>query len=242
MTSLFVNDRNPFPKDEILTQSFLIDKIANNMRMKYKKVFSVINYDEDSLKTDIHYLLSKYISNKHKEINIKYIETTILNKIRDKYKNRKFKSPKQNKNKSLIKIVNSSPNKYQSYLDLVNHKTNSTGKNIKLPSITNKPVTKITKISGQIKNNKYYTLDQNSDNINMDNSSKISINPEEEKIYNINSKNKVNIINNEINEINNKANELQNDDDSIKKVIENEQEEINQLEKYKGEIQNKLMK
>ena len=74
MTSLFVNDRNPFPKDEILTQSFLIDKIASNMRLKYKKVFSVINYDENSLKTDIHQLLSKYISNKHKEINISILK------------------------------------------------------------------------------------------------------------------------------------------------------------------------
>ena len=232
MTSLFVNDRNPFPKDEILTQSFLIDKIASNMRLKYKKVFSVINYDENSLKADIHQLLSKYISNKHKEINIRYIETTILNKIRDKYKYRKFKSPTQNKNKNLIRIVNSSPNKYQSFLDLVNHKTNSTEKNIKLPTITNKPVTQSTEINRQINDNKYYTLEQNNDKINNNN--------EEESIYNINSKNRVNNINNEINEIKNKVNELQNDDGSIKKDIEKEQEEINQLEKYRENIQNQI--
>ena len=232
MTSLFINDRNPFPKDEILTQSFLIDKIASNMRLKYKKVFSVINYDENSLKTDIHQLLSKYISNKHKEINIRYIETTILNKIRDKYRYRKFKSPTQNKNKNLIKIVNSSPNKSQSYLDLVNHKTNPTEKNMKLPAIANKPLAQSTEINGQINNNKYYTLAQNND--------KIINNKEEESIYNINSKNRVNNINNEINEIKNKVNELQNDDGSIKKDIEKEQEEINKLEKYREDIQNQI--
>ena len=232
MTSLFVNDRNPFPKDEILTQSFLIDKIASNMRLKYKKVFSVINYDENSLKTDIHQLLSKYISNKHKEINIRYIETTILNKIRDKYKYKKFKSPTQNKNKNLIRIVNSSPNKCQSYLDLVNHKSNPTEKNMKLPSIANKPVTQSTEINGQINNNKYYTLEQYNDRINNNN--------EEESIYNINSKNRVNNINNEINEIKNNVNELENDDGSIKKNIEKEQEELNQLEKYRENIQNQI--
>ena len=232
MTSLFINDRNPFPKDEILTQSFLIDKIASNMRLKYKKVFSVINYDENSLKTDIHQLLSKYISNKHKEINIRYIETTILNKIRDKYRYRKFKSPTQNKNKNLIKIVNSSPNKSQSYLDLINHKTNPTEKNMKLPAIANKPLTQSTEINGQINNNKYYTLAQNND--------KIINNNEEESIYNINSKNRVNNINNEINEIKNKVNELQNDDGSIKKDIEKEKKEINKLEKYREDIQNQI--
>ena len=237
MTSLFVNDRIPFPKDEVLTQSFLIDKIASNMRMKYKKVFSVINYDEISLKSDIHQLLSKYISNKHKEINIRYIETTILNKIRDKYKYKKFKSPAQNKNKNLIRIVNSSPNKSQSYLDIVNHKTNLTEKNIKLPAIDNKPMTQSTEINRQINNNKYYTLEQNNGNNNISNNIKISNNNEEESIYNINSKNK---INNEINEIKNKVNELQNDDGSIKKDIEKEQEEINQLEKYRLDIQNQI--
>ena len=240
MTSLFINDRNPFPKDEILTKSFLIDKIASNLRMKYKKVFSLINYDENSLKTDIHFLLSKYISNKHKEINIKYIETTILNKIRDKYKYKKFKSPTQNKNKNLIRIVDSSPNKYQSYLDLIKHKANSNEKNTKLPAITNKPVAQSTEINGPINNNNYYTLEQNSDNNYMANNIKNSNNNEEESIYNINSNNKVNNINNEINEINNKANEAQNEDGSIRKEIEKEQEELNQLEKYRENIKNQI--
>ena len=240
MTSLFINDRNPFPKSEIMTKSFLIDKIASNLRMKYKKVFSLINYDENSLKTDIHFLLSKYISNKHKEINIKYIETTILNKIRDKYKYRKFKSPTQNKNKNLIRIVDSSPNKYQSYLDLIKHKTNSNEKNIKLPAITNNPVAKSTEINGPIINNNYPTLEENKDNNNIVNNIKNSNNNEEESIYNINSKNKVNNINNEINEINNKTDELKNDEGSIKKELEMEQEELNQLEKYRENIKNQI--
>ena len=57
MINLFDKSRSPFPKDEILTQTFLINKIADEMKMKYKKVFSVINYDELSLKNDIHKLL-----------------------------------------------------------------------------------------------------------------------------------------------------------------------------------------
>ena len=97
--------------------------------------------------------------------------------------------------------------------------TNSNEKNIKLPAITNKPVTKSNEINGKINNNEYYTLEPNSNNNNK--KDKFNNNNEEESIYNINSKNKVNNINNEINEIKSKVNELQNDDDSIKKEIEN---------------------
>ena len=86
-------------------------------------VFSVINYDELSLKNDIHKLLSKYISSKKKEINIKFIETTILNKVREKYKGikRSLNPINKNKQKSLIKIIYSiptNPNNINSYLNL----------------------------------------------------------------------------------------------------------------------------
>ena len=141
MARILGKNTYPFPKDEILTQSFLIDKIANDMRLKYKKVFSVINYDKYSLKNDINSLLSKYISNKNNEINIKYIETTILNKIREKYKTFKFRlNPIRNKNKNLIKIVYSSPNTHHAYLNLGknNNTISSEKKKIYLSSIKNK--------------------------------------------------------------------------------------------------------
>ena len=135
MARILGKNKYPFPKDEILTQSYLVDKISNDMRLKYKKVFSVINYDEYSLKNDIQNLLSKYISNSQKEINIKYIESTILNKIREKYKT--FKAPLnpiKNKNNKLIKIEYSSPNKYNSYLNL----DKKSEKNKNLSSVRNK--------------------------------------------------------------------------------------------------------
>ena len=112
MLNLYEKGRIPSEEKEILTKSFLIDKIANEMKLKYKKVFSFINYDEDSLKNDIHFLLSKYISNNRKEINIKYIETTLLNKVREKYRRKSpFKIKKNLYDKNLIKVVNTSSKK-----------------------------------------------------------------------------------------------------------------------------------
>ena len=173
MTNLFISNRFPFPKNEILTKSFLINKIASDMRTKYKKVFSVINYDELSLKNDIKSLLSKYIYNKNKEINIKYIETTILNKIREKYK--KFKSPLspiKNKNTKLIKIVYDSPKTYHSYLNLPNKSNINSAKKIRsnLPIIQNKSNTfKRNNIKDIINPSKsqnlnYYTEEKNLNN------------------------------------------------------------------------------
>ena len=99
MINLYEKGRIPSEEKEILTKSFLIDKIANDMKLKYKKVFSFINYDDFSLKNDIHLLLSKYISNDKKEINIKYIETTLLNKVREKYRRRSPMKENQKKKK-----------------------------------------------------------------------------------------------------------------------------------------------
>ena len=134
MINLCDKSRTPFYYNEILTKSFLINNIANEMRKKYKKVFSVINYDESSLKNDIHNLLSKYISNKNKEINIKYIEAIILNKVKQKYKI--LKAPlnpvNKNNNKKLIKLIYSSPNKINTYLNInKNTKTISASKSQK---------------------------------------------------------------------------------------------------------------
>ena len=48
MINLYEKGRIPSQEKEILTKSFLIDKIANDMKTKYKKVLSFINYDEFS--------------------------------------------------------------------------------------------------------------------------------------------------------------------------------------------------
>ena len=168
MINLFDKSRTPNYKNEILTKSFLIDKIANEMKMKYKKVFSLINYDEYTLKNDIHNLLSKYISNRNKEINIKFIETTILNKVRQKYK--VLKAPlnpvNKNKNINLIKIINSSPNKANSYLNInKNTKTISANKKNKkyLSPIKNKSNSK-NDLEIKINQNYYTNQEKNISN------------------------------------------------------------------------------
>ena len=245
MINLFDKSRSPFPKDEILTKSFLIDKIANDMKMKYKKVFSLINYDEHSLKNDIYNLLSKYIYNKKKEINIKYIETTILNKVREKYK--VLKKPlnpiNKNKNKSLIKIIYSSPNNLNSYLNL-NQKTKtiSAKKDKKhLSPIKNYSILKKNDSEEKINvNQNYYTnQEKNISENNIDISINNNENSKENEHYGnpLKEKNELNI---ELNEDNNKIIQIENDEDKLKKNIQEEQEEIRALEKYKEDIQNEI--
>ena len=213
--NIFDKNRNISPRDEILTKSFLIDKIANDMKAKYKKVFSLINYDENSLKNDIHNLLAKYISNKHREINIKYIETTILNKVREKYKG--FKKPLNpvNKNKKLIKIIYPTHNKYNSYLNLnKKSKTISSQKsNNNLEPIQNNSINKNYEIDEKIEQN-YYTNENSSYNI-------ANINEEDKKG-------------------NNEEIKIQKEDDKLKKNINEEQEEIIKLEKYQEDLQKQI--
>ena len=224
MINLNEKSRVPNPKNEILTQSFLIDKIANEMKIKYKKVFSLINYDEFSLKSDIHNLLSKYISNKHKEINIKYIETTILNKVRQKYKILKTPLNPINKNKKLIKIIYSSPNKINTYLNL-NKKPISSKKNKKfLNPIKNYSFSNNDELNENSKNDNYYTNDVKIVNINNSEDSKV-LNKDlsNEKIEGINKLNEIGIHNNE-----------------LKEKILKEEEEIKNLEKYREDIQNQI--
>ena len=214
MLNIFDKNRNISPRDEILTQSFLINQIANDMKVKYKKVFSLINYDEYSLKNDINSLLAKYISNKHQEINIKYIETNILNKVREKY--RGFKKPLNIVNKKLIKIIYPSHNKYNSYLNLNKKaKTISAQKNTRhLAPIKNNSINKINEIDEKFEQ-KYYT------NENLD--------------YNL-EKN--------IEEDNKKRNDeeiqTQSNDDKLKKNIMEEKDEVIKLEKYQEDLQKQI--
>ena len=229
MINLFDKSRTPNYKNEILTQSFLIDKIANDMKMKYKKVFSLISYDEYTLKNDIHSLLSKYISNKNKEINIKSIETTILNKVRQKYKVLKTPLNPLNKKNNLLKIINSSPNSPNTYLNInkSSHITSSKKNKKYLSPIKNNSNTKSNEIKESINQN---------DESNHENMNNISENNE------INQKNKNDEIINEINDENNKidVNQYKEEDEELKKDILKEEDEIKILEKYKQNIQNQI--
>ena len=231
MINLNEKGRIPDTRNEILTKSFLIDKIANEMKVKYKKVFSLINYDEFTLKSDIHNLLAKYISNKQKEINIKYIETTILNKVRQKYKI--LKTPldpiNKRKNKKLIKIVYSSPNKINTFLNPnKNIKTISAKKQKKLnPIIKNASFRNNEELMENYKN-KYYTNDE-----------KIIDNENNLSNENINNSSELNKSNEKVEE-SNKLNEIGIHNDELKENIIKEKEEIKSLEKYREDIQNQI--
>ena len=226
MINLYEKGRIPSNQKEILTRTFLINKIANDMKLKYKKVFSFIKYDENSLKNDIHFLLSKYISNNKKEINIKYIEATLLNKVRDKYRRKSpFKWANNNlydrPDKNLIKIVNSSSKK-NIYIKKEEKKDDKL-KN-KLPVINNN-------------NNCFYR------NSNYQNShSKTYENKKSNENNNENSNNDINNINNmsNLSDIDKKINSLLNEEKNMQEEIKNEKNEILQLEEYKKSIQQQI--
>ena len=265
-----LNEKSRSPKDEILTQTFLINKITNDMKTKYKKIFSLINYNECLLKSDIHKLISKYISSKKKEINIKFIETTILNKVREKYKhfkNRPLEPIGNTKNRSLIKLVyptqKHSNSKYyvNSYLNLnpktktISAKKKNNTKN--LSPIKNKQIIKKNDSAENITNlickyNKLQENNNNSANCYNTNDSYISSNHNNNINEYENSKGDISLrdskcskgnneILQEINEDNNKIKEIiNNSEENIQKNILEEQEEIKALERYKAEIQKEI--
>ena len=223
MINLYEKGRIPSQEKEILTKSFLIDKIANDMKSKYKKVLSFINYDEFSLKNDIHRLLTKYISNNKKEINIKYIETTLLNKVREKYRR---KTPlKVNNKKNLIKIVDSSSRR-NIYIKKEENKENKI-KN-KLPVIKNKIINRdfimpkrdksysktcvdIDNFDNSNENEKIVEIDQKIDNlVKEENMMKEEINKEKDEIMKLEEYKK----------------NIQKQIDDINKEIEKENEKI----------------
>ena len=120
-----------YQKGDIIPKDYLLDKIAFYLNKKYMHVFKAIKYDDLSLRFDISNILSKYLSTKEKKINIKYIEMTILNKIREKY--RKERSPLNAinyKSHRLIKLPTT--NKSISYINLDQEK------NRNLSSVKNK--------------------------------------------------------------------------------------------------------
>ena len=211
MINLYEKGRIPSDQKEILTKSFLIEKIANDLKLKYKKVFSFINYDDFTLKNDIHSLLSKYISNNKREINIKYIETTLLNKVRAKYRKKSPLKPinKNLNNNKLIKIINS-PSKKNFYIKI--EETNT--KRNKLPVIK-KRNNDFIKANINKKNNHSKTCETID---KKDNSNEIE----------------------KLNEIDKKIAQLANEDKIIKEELNKEKDEITILEEYKKDIQNQI--
>ena len=211
MINLYEKGRIPSDQKEILTKSFLIEKIANDLKLKYKKVFSFINYDDFTLKNDIHSLLSKYISNNKREINIKYIETTLLNKVRAKYRKKSPLKPinKNLNNNKLIKIINS-PSKKNIYIK----KEETNIKRNKLPVIK-KRNNDFIKANINKKNNHSKTCETID---KKDNSNEIE----------------------KLNEIDKKIAQLANEDKIIKEELNKEKDEITILEEYKKDIQNQI--
>ena len=223
MINLYEKGRSPYTRNEILTRSFLINKIANDMKSKYRKVFTVINYDEYSLRNDIYSLLAKYISNRHKEINIKFIETTILNKVRKKYKEMKTPLKPIKKNSRLIKIINPSPaNKVNSFLDL-NKKTKTI------------PVHHHLSAPRRIKNNQHSEEDIN-ENYYTNQENKLEMSEKREM-----SNEMSNSRENEKGEVNsNQMEERSYNSEELKRNIKEEEDEIKKLEHYKEDIQKQI--
>jgi hypothetical protein len=170
--------------------------------------------------------LSKYLATKEKKINVKYIEMTILNKIREKY--RKERSPLNEinyKSHRLIKLPIT--NKSISYinLDQINQE-----KNRNLSSVKNKSTMINDKNLNELLNEDYKYYDIN--NINVDNEIKDNLNSN--ITLNNNAPNSQNNnenlekdkkeLNYELYELNNKIKELKTDVENIKKSIKYEED------------------
>jgi len=211
-----------FQKGEIVPKGYLLDKIVLYLNKKYKHVFNAIKYNEFDLRFDISNILSKYLGTKEKKINIKYIEITILNKIREKY--RKQRSPlNENNYKShrLIKLPTTNKSVSFMNLDELNQEKNrnlSSGKN-KSTMFNDKDLTELL-------NDNYKYYDRN--NINIDKAFNDNLNDNNKTISysknnNILDKEKMEI-NNELYELNNKIKELKDDVENIKKNIKYEED------------------
>ena len=140
-----------------IMQSSYFKILLNNMKKKYNNVFKVINYDEESLKSDMIALIPKSISKLNNSINFKYIETTILNKIRSKYK--KFKIKKiSNNNKIILPSI-----KPQHPIITINHSENITPNSNQQVEIKHKEITKEQNNNDNIIK-KNFTKEDNLDN------------------------------------------------------------------------------
>ena len=214
-----------YQKGDIVPKDYLLDKIAFYLNKKYMHVFKAIKYDDLSLRFDISNILSKYLSTKEKKINIKYIEMTILNKIREKY--RKERSPLNAinyKSHRLIKLPTT--NKSISYINLDQENQE---KNRNLSSVKNKSTMFNDKNLTELLNDDYKYFDRN--NINIDNEFNNNLNEKNKnntipnsQINNENLENDKKGMNNELYELNNKIKELKIDVENIKKSIKYEED------------------
>ena len=217
-----------YQKGDVVPKGYLLDKIALYLNKKYRNVFKAIKYDDLSLRFDISNILSKYLATKGKKINVKYIEMTILNKIREKY--RKERSPLNAinyKSHRLIKLPTA--NKTISYINL--DQTNQE-KNRTLSSVKNKSSMFNDKNLNDLINEDYNYFDIN--NINVDNEIKDNL-KDNITINNLNTipnsqNNNENLdkdrkeINNELYDLNHKIKELKSDVENIKKSIKYEED------------------
>ena len=211
-----------FQKGDVVPKGYLLDKIALYLNKKYRHVFKAIKYDDIALRFDISNILSKYLGTKEKKINIKYIEITILNKIREKYRKQRSPLNEMNyKSHRLIKLPTT--NKSVSFMNL--DETNQE-KNRNLSSVKNKSTMFNDKNLTELLNEDYKYYDRN--NINIDNEINDNLNNINKTISY--SKNNDNLekdkmeINNELYELNDKIKELKDDVENIKKSIKYEED------------------
>jgi hypothetical protein len=170
--------------------------------------------------------LSKYLGTKEKKINVKYIEMTILNKIREKY--RKERSPLNAinyKSHRLIKLPTANKSVSFINLDQANQE-----KNRNLSSVKNKSTMFNDKNLTELIDDDYKYFDRN--NINIDTEIKGNLNDNinnsntipNSQINDENLENDKKELNNELYELNNKIKELKTDVENIKKSIKYEED------------------
>ena len=215
-----------YQKGDVVTKGYLLDKIAFYLDKKYRNVFKAIKYDDLSLRFDISNILSKYLAAKGKKINVKYIEMTILNKIREKY--RKERSPLNAinyKSHRLIKLPTANKSVSFINLDQANQE-----KNRNLSSVKNKSTMFNDKNLTELIDDDYKYFDRN--NINIDTEIKGNLNDNinnsntipNSQINDENLENDKKELNNELYELNNKIKELKTDVENIKKSIKYEED------------------
>ena len=104
MKPILINDRSHEPKDKILSKTEFVNKMSKELKYKYHNIFKVLRYDDNTLRTDINNILTKYSTQKKLGVNPKFIEKDILNIARQKSNNMNINQLNKQKSQSHIPI------------------------------------------------------------------------------------------------------------------------------------------
>ena len=91
------NKSSPRGSNSLVQRKNLINKLSEAIKLKYNNVFTVANYDENSLKSDIDKLLSSQYYNKDPREIFKPIESDILQIVKQKNPQLKIQPKKAKK-------------------------------------------------------------------------------------------------------------------------------------------------